>query len=149
VLETTYLYRLIYRSHSVIPADDRKKVHGEIFSVARSNNTKTSVTGALLVYEDWFAQTLEGDESVVGDLFAKIERDERHENVEILETATVTDRVFGRWAMAKVAEHGEPDIPLIANRSGITVATPRGSTPDAERVLDLMRGATRGFGKGY
>lgn len=149
MLETTYLYRLIYRSHSLVQPERRKSTHGDIFTVARSNNTATGVTGALLVYDDWFAQTLEGDESVVGDLFAKIERDERHENVEILETSSVTDRVFGKWAMAKVAEHGEPDIPLIANKAGITAAAPRATTPDQERVLSLMREVTRGFGKGY
>lgn len=62
----------------------------------------------------------------------------------------MTDRLFGRWAMAKVAEHGEPEIPLIANKSGITVAAPRGgATADQKRVLGLMREVTRGFGKGY
>jgi hypothetical protein len=124
-------------------------VHGDIFRVARSHNTGKGITGALLIYGDWFAQTLEGDESAVQDLFAKIERDSRHENVEILEALTVTDRVFARWAMARVSEHGDPDIPLIATKEGIVPAAPRGTTPEQERVLDMMRDVTRGFGKGY
>lgn len=147
--ETTNVFRLIYRSHSLVSEADRKIVHGDIFRIARPRNTANAITGALLIYGDWFAQTLEGDESLVQDLFGKIERDSRHEKVEILEAASVTDRVFGRWAMAKVAEHGEPDIPLIANEAGITVAAPRGTTPDQERVLETMRDLTRSFGRGY
>ena len=51
--------------------------------------------------------------------------------------------------MAKVGEHGEPDIPLIATKNGVAEAAARGSTPEQERVLNLMRDSTRGYGRGY
>jgi hypothetical protein len=136
-------FRLMYRSRSRIPDHDRKAQLGAIFSVARSSNKKAGVTGALLVSGDWFVQILEGDETVVRALFDRIFSDPRHERVDLLETTDVAPRTFGRWAMAKVAADGEPDIPLITNidRGGIVPAAPRPTTPDQDALLDRMREA--------
>jgi len=109
------VYRLIYRSHSRIGAAERKQQLGGIFTVARSSNKKLGVTGALLITDDEFVQALEGLEPVVRELYTKINKDKRHEHVELLESGDVSGRVFGRWAMAKVAADGEPDIPLLTN----------------------------------
>jgi hypothetical protein len=136
------VFRLIYRSRNLIPLDDRKTELGTLFSVARSGNKKQDITGALLVHGDWFAQVLEGDEEPVRALFARIEQDGRHDNISVL-SAGPAERVFGRWAMARVSAEGEPDIPLIAHRDGISPAASRGTTPDQEAVLDVLRQATR------
>jgi hypothetical protein len=139
------VFRLIYRSHSRIRYAELKQQLGEIFSVARSANKKQGVTGALLILDDRFVQTLEGPESVVRDLYAKISKDKRHEHVELLESGDVSSRVFGRWAMAKVAADGEPDIPLLTNvnKGGISPAQPRPTTEDQETVLAVMRQSIR------
>ena len=137
-------FRLIYRSIDRTPVDRRKVVLGELFSQARSNNKERDITGALLVSDDRFVQTLEGDEAVVRRLFAKIEADPRHTAVSVVEQGIVPDRVFSRWAMAKIAEDGEPDIPLIKNKSGITPAASRGSTEEQEVILQRMRDAVTG-----
>ncbi len=50
----TLLYRLVYRSHSRIPSEDRKAVLGEIFDVARAKNKALGVTGALLITDHYF-----------------------------------------------------------------------------------------------
>src|ERR1700760_3752514 len=142
------VFRLIYRSRSRVGAAERKHQLGEIFSVARSSNKKLGVTGALLIDEDQFVQTLEGPEPAVRDLYAKISKDRRHEHVELLESGDVAERVFGRWAMAKMAAEGEPDIPLLTNgnKGGISPAQPRPTTPAQEAVLDLMRQSLRRAG---
>ena len=137
-------FRLIYRSHNRIPEHRRKAELGAIFSVARSGNAKKDVTGALLTHEDWFVQALEGDEHIVRDLYEHIYRDGRHEKVTVIFAEPVDERVFARWAMAKVADEGEPDIPLIAHRDGISPAAGRRTTGEQERVLDVMRRAARG-----
>jgi Sensors of blue-light using FAD len=139
------VFRLIYHSRSRISAAERKYQLGEIFSVARSMNKKIGVTGALLITDDEFVQTLEGSEPVVRRLYAKIYKDKRHEHVELLETGDVPERVFGKWAMAKVAADGEPDIPLLTNvdKGGISPAQPRSTTEAQETVLDFMRQALR------
>ena len=140
--EADSVFRLIYRSRNLIPPDDRRTELGSLFSAARSNNKKQKITGALLVHGDWFAQVLEGSEEPVRALFAHIEQDGRHDRVSVLEAGSA-QRVFGRWAMARVSAEGEPDIPLIAHRDGIAPAASRGTTPGQEAVLDVMRRATR------
>jgi len=142
------VFRLIYRSHSRIGAAERKQQLGGIFTVARSSNKKLGVTGALLITDDEFVQALEGAEPVVRDLYAKIGKDRRHEHVELLASGDVPGRVFGKWAMAKVAADGEPYIPLLANvdKGGISPAQPRPATEAQEAVLGLMRQSLRGAG---
>jgi hypothetical protein len=138
-------FRLIYRSHDLIPPAARRTELGALFTQARSRNKRAQLTGALLITDDWFVQTLEGDEQVVRDLYARIEVDPRHDRLEVLEAAIVAGRVFERWAMAKVADDGEPDLPLIAHVDGIAPAAPRGrTTPEQEAVLEVMRDAARG-----
>jgi hypothetical protein len=53
--------------------------------------------------------------------------------------------VFGKWAMARVAADGEPDIPLLTNvdKGGISPAHPRPTTAAQDTVLDFMRQALR------
>ncbi|MDQ2812999.1 MAG: BLUF domain-containing protein [Actinomycetota bacterium] len=138
------VFRLIYRSRNRIVPARRKTALGDLFSEARSNNKKRNVTGALLISGDWFAQTLEGDEETVRSLFATIERDSRHEHISILAEQTVPGRLFSRWAMARVSADGGPDIPLIAHTDGISPAASRGTTPEQESVLAIMREATHG-----
>ena len=135
------VFRLIYLSRSRIPQDRQRTALGEVFSQARSNNKHRDITGALLVSGACFVQTLEGDEATVRRLFARIETDPRHQDVAVLEAGTVEGRVFSRWAMAKVADDGEPDIPLIKNKKGITAAASRPLTPEQERLLQVMRDA--------
>lgn len=141
---TDAVFRLIYRSRDRIPLDERRAELGELFSQARSSNKKRGLTGALLITDDYFVQTLEGDEQVVRALFARIEVDPRHDRVEVLDATTVPSRVFVRWSMAKIAEEDEPDINLIAHVKGISAAASRGDgTPEQEGVLKVMRDAAR------
>ena len=132
---TNSFFRLIYRSHSRIPAVGRKAELGSIFSEARSNNKAADITGALLITDNYFAQALEGEETAVRALFERISRDPRHEDVLLVDEQPVDHRVFSRWAMAEVSKDGSADIPLLASteHGGISVGAPRPSTPRAVR----------------
>lgn len=137
-------FRLMYRSRIRIPVEDRRVELGALFSTARSNNKKRDITGALLLTDEHFVQTLEGDEQLVRRLYARIGKDPRHEDVELVE-AGVEVRVFARWAMAKVSrEEDQPDLPLIAHRDGIHKAAGRSTTAEQEALLDVMREVARG-----
>lgn len=138
-------FRLIYRSRNRIPEHARKAELGAIYSVSRSGNKQKAVTGALLIHGDWFVQALEGDEDTVRALYEHIAKDGRHERVSVISTEQVDDRVFGRWAMARVSEGGEPDIPLLMNvtKGGISRAAERPTTVEQEQVLYVMRDAVR------
>jgi len=140
--EQTEVFRLIYRSRDLIAPEQRKVELGALFTAARSNNKAKQLSGALLLSDTHFVQTLEGDETTVRDLFAHIERDPRHDAVSVIEAGTVDERVFARWAMARVAPvDGEPDTYLIAHQDGISPAASRGTTPQQEAVLAVMRKA--------
>jgi hypothetical protein len=136
------MFRLVYSSRSRIDADDRKTELGDIFTFARRNNRSLGITGALIVTGDAFAQTLEGDEAAVRELYEHIRSDARHDEVTLLQAGTVDDRVFGRWAMAEVSGDGGPDTRLLSNADrGTIVAAGRDErvTPEQEPVLAFMR----------
>ena len=138
------VFRLMYRSHNLIEPDERTDQLGAIFTAARRNNRARSITGALMITDDAFVQVLEGDETEVRALYEAIAGDERHDQVRILEELDVDGRTFGRWAMARVAESGGPDIRLLSNASkGAIVTAPADPSisPDQESVLAVMREA--------
>jgi Sensors of blue-light using FAD len=139
-------FHLIYRSRNRIPRERRRQEFGAIFSVARANNKKVGVSGALLISDDWFVQVLEGPEPVVRALYEQICMDARHERISLIDSGSTGERVFARWAMAKVAEDGAPDIPLLNNvdKGGISPAAPRATTPEQQSLLDVMRAAIHG-----
>ena len=59
---------------------------------------------------------LEGSPEVVGAVFERISRDERHEDVRVITDAVEPQRVFSDWAMASVLP-GESD-PELRTRLG-------------------------------
>src|ERR1700733_14043064 len=142
--EPTPVFRLIYSSHSTIEPERARTELGEIFATARRHNRELGVTGALVVADDWFAQTLEGEESVVRKLYEGIAADSRHEQVTLLEATNVEDRTFGRWAMARVSHDGGPDIRLLSNAKAgriVEAGADHHISPDQESVLAFMRGS--------
>ena len=145
------LIRLVYRSHSLLPEPGlgaQQDGLAAILRVARANNASLHVTGALVLYDDWFAQVLEGPERTVTALYDKIKRDARHENVSLDQQQQVSTRLFGHWAMAIVAEHHQPDMPLVATTGGLSQGAPWRVSPDQEQVLTRLRDLTRGYGRG-
>lgn len=137
------IFRLIYRSHSLVPSEQRTGGLGEIFATARRHNRALGITGALVVTQDAFVQTLEGDEDAVRRLFETICQDERHDHITLLEERTAP-RTFGRWSMARVSEDGGPDIRLLSNagrREIVSAPRDPSITEAQEAVLGYMRDA--------
>ena len=138
--EETHSFRLIYRSRSRISDEDRSRVLADIFGTARSNNKQVGVTGALLITDHWFVQALEGDEATVRGLYERIRDDSRHDEVTVVESEAVDERVFSRWAMAEVSKLGHADIPLHASGGQIhSAAAGDRVTPQQSVVLTRMR----------
>jgi hypothetical protein len=135
------VFCLTYHSHSLIEEEERTSELGAIFTSARRNNRARGITGALMISDDAFVQTLEGEEGAVRDLFDTIREDPRHEEV-VLVREIEGPRQFARWAMAKVSADGGPDIRLLSNaRRREIVGAPRDPsiTPAQEEVLAFMR----------
>jgi hypothetical protein len=145
---TEPVFRLLYRSHSRIADANENAELGRILRASRNNNGASGVTGALMFYDHWFAQVLEGPKAAVRALFEKIAADPRHDAVEIHDERTVDARVFSRWAMAHVGEHGHSDIPMTATSTGVAEAAGWSPTAEQESVLRTLRDLTRGYGIG-
>jgi hypothetical protein len=71
----------------------------ELLEAARANNAKLGLTGMLLYAEGSFFQVLEGQPEVVEALYAKIERDRRHDQVTLVIKEPIPKRYFDAWTM--------------------------------------------------
>lgn len=95
-------YQLIYLSvrRIVEPGTIFGQDLRNILRTARSFNRSVGIGGALLFNGTCFAQVLEGDYDEVQALMRRIELDDRHANVTIVEERWVARRDFPHWAMA-------------------------------------------------
>lgn len=103
------LYRLLYISRNSINGDNNalQKEISQILRSARKNNSKVDVTGALMFTSDYFAQALEGPHDRVQALFDRIQQDDRHSDMFMIDFSKVQSRIFAEWAMAYVGEAEE------------------------------------------
>ena len=108
------VFRIVYRSRSRIEPARSGLALSDILGMARNENTALGIAGALMLYQDWFAQVLEGAEARVRALFAPIRSDGRHGSVQVTEPLGGVCRTFPRWAMAYVGERDQPDVPQAA-----------------------------------
>lgn len=90
------LVRLVYASHPF--GFDSATLYG-ILTVARRNNARDGVTGALICRGDLYLQLLEGPEAAVLAAYARIGRDDRHLEVTRLIHEPAPSRLCPDWAM--------------------------------------------------
>ena len=91
------MYRLIYKSRPF--GFDTSTLNGLLID-SRENNKKNNVTGSLLCRADIYLQLLEGPEEKILQTFDKIERDDRHLEIEVLlRERNIVKRLFPDWAM--------------------------------------------------
>ncbi|MBF9222571.1 BLUF domain-containing protein [Hymenobacter ruricola] len=90
--EPTPLYSLIYRSQA------SRAVHEvtltSLLRKARLYNQQARITGLLLFAKGQFLQLLEGPESALSDLYARINDDPRHYDVRTLSYGPIEARSF-------------------------------------------------------
>ena len=71
-----------------------------ILSSARINNPLEGITGVLIFNGDSFMQILEGSESAVDELTARLRIDPRHSDMAIRDERVIEARTFPDWSMA-------------------------------------------------
>ena len=121
-------FRLVYYSQNRIPLDQLAAEIEVILDASRKNNVLLGVTGALMFNAGYFAQVLEGEQGAIESTFERIQRDERHGNVHLLEFAPASKRSFQSWSMAYIGAEGTAtsDIASVASRSGFDLTTLNG-----------------------
>ena len=121
---TDALFSLAYFSRNLIegaPREIEDEIAG-ILDVARENNRRVGITGALLFSDGCFAQVLEGPRVALEELFETIQCDPRHSDITILHLHPIETRSFADWSMAYAGQsdalrdravaadaHGSPD----------------------------------------
>ena len=93
------LVRLLYASRAVETSPSAIEA---ILSQSRQHNPGSGITGVLCYGGGIFLQAIEGGRSAVSDLYGHIQRDPRHQNVELLHYEEITERRFGGWTMGQV-----------------------------------------------
>lgn len=138
--EARPIFQVVYEStasDSLTDADLQ-----EILRVARSNNADLDVTGLLIHARGHFLQVLEGPDGAVRDLYATIQEDPRHSNIELLLSTSVAERTFPEWKMAldnlAVVAGEEGVSPFLQTGEIETDSTPRGGLMEA---IDRFRRA--------
>ncbi|KHK92034.1 BLUF domain-containing protein [Novosphingobium malaysiense] len=132
------LFRLVYYSRNCIGTDPTDQIDA-ILLASRRNNASAGVTGALLFNMGCFGQVLEGPRRAVEATFERIQRDERHSDVSLLDFKAVDARHFANWSMA-FAGSRQIDAARyagIGERSGFDPAR-----ITADRLCDLLRTLT-------
>jgi hypothetical protein len=108
------MFRLVYVSSAAEPFSQNELL--ELLTKARAKNQRLDVTGMLLYKDGNFMQVLEGEETVVRELFACIERDPRHVGTIVLleeivpeQDGNSPERIFPDWSMG-FRNFADPDI---------------------------------------
>jgi hypothetical protein len=132
------LYRVIYCSRNRIPGTpDTVSDHiSGILARSRENNIRDQVTGGLMFSDGCFAQVLEGPMDAVMAAFERIQCDERHCDVVVLQAGPTAERHFSDWSMAFAGTRA-----LVADKAASlglskTLAV---RSDGGESMLDLMR----------
>ncbi len=123
------LYRVLYCSRPAIAGETEADI-ADILAVARRRNAVDAITGGLMFSKGCFAQVLEGPIEAVTETFERIQRDERHRDVTVLQVGPVAARDFPAWSMAYTGADdpiGGPATAFVGHAAG------------GQEVLDLLR----------
>jgi hypothetical protein len=91
------MFFLCYVSSAVKPFSQSELI--DILTRSRANNARLGITGMLLYKDGNIIQILEGEESAVRSLYAKISRDPRHKDAILLLQGHEEQRQFPEWSM--------------------------------------------------
>lgn len=120
------LYRLVYASRNLLAGseDEAAEAVMQILTTSQRNNAAVGVTGALLFNKGAFAQVLEGPRRFVEDTFERIQQDDRHGDVTVLQCGPADVRGFADWSMAFVgrSQRGQALWAELAAQSGFELS---------------------------
>ncbi len=131
------LFRIVYCSRTT-PGSDSFASLERILAVSRHNNARDGLTGALLALDGSFAQVLEGEFEAVQRTFERIQADERHEDVILLQAHIAGARLFGGWTMGLASPHD----PAAAHEV-LRAAVVESGGDSARRLVELLDSLVR------
>lgn len=120
------LYRLVYASKNLFQGSEAEltALVAQILAASQRNNARSDVTGALMFNTGAFAQVLEGPRQGVEETFERIQCDDRHGDVTVLQCGPTERRNFATWSMAFVGASagGQARFSRLAAESGFDLS---------------------------
>nr|WP_294850839.1 BLUF domain-containing protein [uncultured Sphingomonas sp.] len=94
------LHSLTYTSEAAsgLSLNDVAAIH----EAALTYNPLDGVTGLLIFNGSSFLQMIEGAESAIDDLLARLEKDKRHHSIKIRDRRIIARRFFPHWSMHRL-----------------------------------------------
>ena len=137
--------RIVYISRSLLSGDfsEISRELRELTTLSKANNAELGITGAILFMDNHFCQTIEGPAGVIDELMAKISRDPRHTDVEILVNEPITESMFSNWEMANLGIIQDPPEYQLNTILGHTNEAGATSRRRAVRLIHLMESKLR------
>jgi hypothetical protein len=100
------LQRMVYASRATFtPSRQGSGIELEVARIlmqSRRNNPRSGLVGALYYGDGCFFQCLEGEASAIDELCARIAKDPRHRDMQVLGQHPIEARSFSVWAMKYV-----------------------------------------------
>jgi hypothetical protein len=97
------LIRIIYISRSTFPprklGTGIEPNVGRILAKSRVNNRRDGLVGVLYFGDGCFFQCLEGEQSAVDGLYARLQSDVRHKDIKLLSRESISALTYQDWAM--------------------------------------------------
>lgn len=93
------MHVISYISNSTAAPDLVEREIEDIVKVSQSRNAKMGITGVLFCANNYFFQTIEGNEPELRRVYESIESDPRHKNINKLIDEKVEERFFTDWML--------------------------------------------------
>ena len=136
----TQLFRVLYCSRNLIPGDAGSVATHvrSILEVSRRNNGRHGLTGGLLFSAGCFAQVLEGPSDAVESTFERIQCDDRHSDVTVLQAGIISARDFPGWSMAFSGAGSADPLANLALEAAF-----QGQSDGGNDILTMLRGVVQ------
>lgn len=95
--DTHILMSMTYASRA--NPDVSAKDFNEILQQAQANNAANGITGMLTFNKDYFLQTVEGPRAQINRLLYSLIADQRHHDLQVIETRELKHREWSKWSM--------------------------------------------------
>ncbi len=92
-----YLSRLTYVSRAVGKLGQEQL--DEIMEQSSRNNLEQGIYGMLCFYQHYFLQTIEGPRDKINQLLKRLLKDQRHQDMEVIEFSEIEQLNWDRWSM--------------------------------------------------
>ena len=93
------LWKIAYISVAAEPRDRANASALLICALAELHNARRAITGILTLHRGRYAQVLEGPETALRALMARIAADPRHHSVQVIADGPISARRHAGWSM--------------------------------------------------